>query len=116
MKKVKIDFDFSKWGQRDVDTTLKGHTIQTLHKHPNAKVNECFYGIDGFGHAFKTYLNSGELEMYQEIKPREIWVNEYQTIGCTNSCIYQSEEEAIKNKSRNYIRTIKFREVLDDEQ
>ena len=51
--------------------------------------------------------------MYQEIKPREIWVNEYpQWLGKA----YKEKDEAESRKSNNYIKTIKFREVLDDEQ
>jgi len=112
MKRVKIDFDFSKWGEHGVSVEFKGYTIQTLHKHPNTDANECFYGINGFGHLFKTYLSSNELQMFELQKPREIWVNEY--VDGT-SYIHDSLDSAIDSHRSVKGKTTKFIEVIEDE-
>ena len=112
MKKQKIPFDFSKFGQEGISVDYLEESVIALHKHPNEE--DLYYGIFENG-CFIGLPN--ELKMYQEIKPREIWVNEY-TNGLSATCMwYDSEKEAAECKSAtHYVKSIKFREVLDDEQ
>jgi hypothetical protein len=49
--------------------------------------------------------------MYQEVKPREIWVNEYDN-GYKYG-IYASIEEAKSHAGNGLIRQVKFIEVID---
>lgn len=109
MKKQQIPFDFSKWGQDGITCVFEDSPILTLHLNLRNQLN--YYGITESGTPFHTYVSS--IKMYQEIKPREIWVNEYpRHFGNT----YNTKEEAEKYKTSSCVRTIKFREVLDDEQ
>lgn len=110
MKKVKIDFDFSKWGQEGISVYHYNTKVLTLHKHFNHG-EYYYYGISEtnlFGCASK------HLFMYQEIKPREIWVNEYPTHLA--EFVYTSKEQAVIGSADNTTKQIKFMEVLDDEQ
>lgn len=116
MKKQKIDFDFSKWGQEGISVEYKGNRVQTLHQHPNENAYQYYYGVDCFNNFFVTYLSQLDLIMYQEIKPREIWVNEQEGGGFHYSKVFSSKEGAESQKLPFVIRTVKFREVLDDEQ
>lgn len=111
MKKQQIEFDFSKWGQEGISVQKDQCEVIQLHKH---KIEGRVYGLVKVGFSFNIFeCNEDKVIMYQEIIPREIWVNEYPTkLG---RC-YDTKELAENMKSLDYIRTIKFIEVLDDEQ
>ena len=111
MKKQQIPFDFTKWGQEGISVESSDFIVHTLHLHPHNKDN-C-YGIAHNGDAFNFHV--GWLRMYQEIKPREIWVNEYST---GFGIMHFTEEAAIqqRDKARTFVKLVKFREVLEDEQ
>jgi hypothetical protein len=54
--------------------------------------------------------------MYQEVKPREIWVNEYDNgfkYGIYKYGIYASIEAAKSHAGNGLIRQVKFIEVID---
>lgn len=85
--------------------------VHTLHLHPHNK--DHYYGIAHNGLTFRVHVFS--LTMYQEIKPREIWVNEYPS-GFRNSAVHVSKVSAELDSGGSCLRQIKFREVLDDEQ
>jgi len=111
--KKQIEFDFAKWGQEGISVTVNGKNVITLHKNPNHA--NYFYGMTGPTLMFN---NSGPcFTMFEEVKPREFWVNVYEnrSVG-----IYETEQSAIEafNSSRKYApkingQTIKVREVLD---
>ena len=111
MKKVKIDFDFSKWGQEGISVYHYNTKVLTLHKHFNPD-EDYYYGISETN-LFGT--SSKHLYMYQEIKPREIWVNEYP--NNLRAYVFWDTKEDAETKLLNYttpLKTIKFREVLDE--
>lgn len=111
MKKVKIDFDFSKWGQKGISVMSGKYRMLTLHKHPI--VERDYYGMD-----YDCDFHTGDgFIMYQEVEPREVWINEFE-YGLSNVYWFsRTLEEALESKILNgYKRTVKFREVLDDEQ
>lgn len=107
--KKRIEFDFSKWGQEWISVTIHSEDIIILHQNPIN--NNWFYGVYKNGMNF-VCLDT-DLEMYQETKPREIWVNEYKD-GYTTS--HQTKENALRLAGADCLRTIKFREVEDGEQ
>ena len=114
MKKQQIEFDFSKWGQEGISVKLpsSNHAV-TLHKSPLG--DNSYYGISTDNYTF--HISEKNIKMYQEAKPREIWVNEYPENKTTN--VFWDTKEEAEPKLLNYatpIRTIKFREVFDDEQ
>ena len=112
MKRQQIDFDFSKWGQEGISVILpsRNHAV-TLHKSPLG--DNSYYGISNDTYTF--HVNVNNLKMYEEIKPREIWVNEYST---GFGIMHFTEKDAIqqRDKARTFVKLVKFREVLDDEQ
>ena len=108
MKRL-IDFDFSKWGQDGINVEVNGSKVAELHKHNTAK--DVYFGHYGGFQIFCLYSNN--FIMYQEIKPREFWINEYEDrVGMP----YESKSDANENKAKGFKRQIKVREVLDDEQ
>lgn len=110
MKKINIEFDFEKFGQEGVTAFIDGVEIISAHKFP-FDYPDRYYGIDQRGMTYDRHKS--KLVMYQEIKPREIWVNEYPA-GFTGS-VHLSKEKAISCRIASFTTTIKFREVLDDE-
>lgn len=111
MKKQQIPFDFSKWGQEGISVDdICGRLVIRLYENP---IKDEFYGIAHDGSVFA--LPKEKFTMYQEIKHREIWVNEYSTgLGV----MHFTEEAAIqqRDKARTFVKLVKFREVLEDEQ
>ena len=101
----RIEFDFNKWGQDGIEVEYKEYNIITLHSHPNAKSNT-FYGISemGFFDAKRE-----QLVMYEDKKPREIWINEY---PFEYRAFYISEKEAIEDTQEHFLKRSKFIEVL----
>lgn len=111
--KKEIDFDFEKFGQEGVEAFIDGVRILTTHKFPSGYPDR-YYGIDVRGMTYDRHKS--KLVMIEEIKPREIWVNEYPTTSYKNSCIYESKEAAFIGSGKTANIQTKFREVLDDEQ
>lgn len=106
--KREIIFDFSKWGQEGISVETDTYNMVTLHKNP---INNLFYGVDEDGD-----LNSGkatEFKMYEEVKPREFWVNVYS--DKTSQFIHFSKQEAsiAKSDTHNFVKTIKLVEVIE---
>lgn len=110
--KKQIEFDFFKWGQEGISVEIEGVKVLGLHQNPTNTYD--YYGIDSKGLTF--IRNKIELRMYQEIKPREIWVNEQEGGVFHYSKVFSSKAEAESQKLPFVIRSVKFREVLDDEQ
>lgn len=109
--KKQIEFDFGKWVQEGISVKSWDDSVVALHKHPNKE--DLYYGISEHGCFICT---PKELTMYQEEKPREIWVNEQESAGFHYSKVFSSKEEAESQKLPFVIRTVKFREVQDNEQ
>lgn len=108
--KKQIDFDFEKFGQKGVTAFIDGVEIETIHKFPVGYPDR-YYGIDVRGMTYDRHKS--RIKMYQEIKPREWWLNEYENrVGQP----YDSQSEGYKNRAGGFKRQIKVREVLDDEQ
>lgn len=112
--KKQIEFDFAKWGQEGISVAVNGCKIATLHKHTS--IPDCYYGhYEKSINTFSLYGNN--FTMFQEVKPREFWINLYSN-GCKSihSCTEEANELA-KNVQINHthltIETIKVREVLD---
>lgn len=111
MKKVKIDFDFEKWGQEGISVIIQSEDIIKLHQNPIKNI--WFYGLFKNGNNFVCLYT--DLTMYQEVKPREIWVNEFH--DTLSAVIHTNKKSAISCKDFDgYNKSVKFREVLDDEQ
>lgn len=111
MKKVKIDFDFSKWGQEGISVIIDSKNVFVIHKNPIKTT--WYYGLYENGFAF--FCLVGDITMYQEIKPREIWVNEYP--NNQRAYVFWDTKEDAETKLLNCatpLRTIKFREVLEE--
>lgn len=109
MKEVVIDFDFSKFGQEDITCKSGGLYIHTLHEHPHNK--DHYYGIAANGSEFRTHVNF--ITMYQEMKPREIWINEQENAGFHYSKVFSSKAEAEAQKLPFVTRTLKFVEAIE---
>ena len=112
--KKQIEFDFAKWGQDGI--SVNTHCIEnvaTLYKNPFKK--DTFYGVSISGIVYSVYIT--DLTMYQEVKPREIYVNEPRHgLHSSQSC-FNSLEFAKNNYSEfDHIRTVKFIEVIEDEK
>ena len=108
--KKQIEFDFSKWGQEGISVKTD---MEVLNLYKNDILNNFYYGIDINGVVFS--LPEKHLKMYQETKPREIWVNEQQDAIFHYSKVFASKKEAESQKLPFVIRTIKFREVEDEQ-
>ena len=109
MKKQQIEFDFSKWGQEGISVDdICGRLVIRLYENP---IKDEFYGVAHDGSVFA--LPKQKFTMYQEVKPREIWVNEYYDFFGKG---YHTKKEAMDRKASSCIRTIKFVEVIEDEQ
>ena len=107
--KKQIPFNFELWGTEGISVDdIMGRLVIKLHENP---IRDDFYGIvhDGSPFACKDI----NLIMYQEVKPREIWVNEY-TIGLSNTH-YPTKELATKYAANTSteIRQVKFIEIID---
>jgi hypothetical protein len=109
--KKQIEFDFEKFGQENVTAFIDGVEILTVHKFPSSYPDR-YYGLDVKGMTYDRHKS--KLVMVQKIKPREIWLNEYPD-GFIGSA-HLSKEKAINFKLSTCIATIKFIEVLDNEQ
>lgn len=108
--KKQIEFDFSKWGQEGITVNSGESQMITLHQNPNHPTY--YYGLDLSSNACS--YHKSKLTMYQEVKPREIWVNEYKhKLGET---CYSTIQGASKGSAVGCLRQVKFREVLDNEQ
>lgn len=111
--KRKIEFNFSKWGKEGVTVEPswpeKAYAV-SVHVNP---VNGQIYGVFNNGSLFVS--NEDDLVMYEEVKPREIWVNEYpQPIGIFKSSIWNDERSAALNTNADCIRQVKFIEVIEE--
>jgi len=104
-----IPFNFELWGQEDIKIYDEDNEVLLIHLHPSTK---SYYGVYKDGTNFFGCIEDS-LTMYQEVKPREIWVNEY-TIGLSDTH-YPTKELAIKYAANTSteIRQIKFIEVID---
>jgi hypothetical protein len=106
IKRVKIPFNFELWGKENISVDdIMGRLVVKLHENP---IKDEFYGIAHDGSTFALPVN--KLTMYQEVKPREIWVNEYSDLRIGGA--YSSIEKA-KHCGPNAIRQVKFIEVLE---
>lgn len=103
----KIEFDFSKWGQEGISVYNETDKMVTLHKNPIS--NDLYYGIDEEGYTYSGLII--KFTMYEEVKPREIWVNEYKT-GLTSNVFHDTREKASKVQA-NWLRQVKFIEVIE---
>lgn len=105
-----IPFNFELWGKEgiSVDDTM-GRLIVKLHEHP---MKDEFYGVTHDGCTFA--LPANKFIMYQEVKPREIYVNDRNDMF-VGSSIYFSKEEAIEGIAGDAkkVRQVKFIEVLE---
>jgi hypothetical protein len=123
--KKEIEFDFAKWGQEGVITLdNKGNAVLNLWA-ISKPTNEWIYIVEIDNNRMPFYLNKNGanmhsgciIKMFEEVKPREFWVNIYQG-GSIN--IYESElnargayESSMRFAPKIKGETIKVREVLD---
>lgn len=104
--KKEIDFDFTKWGQDGISVDdHMGRLIIKLHENP---IKDEFYGISHDDCTFA--LPKNKFKMFEEVKPREFWVNVYKDSA---SYVHTSKEDAEISKFIDCIETIKVVEVLD---
>ena len=104
MKKTEIDFDFAKWGQEGISVIIQTKSIITLYQ--NSVITNRFYGLFEDGGAFVAL--DLDIHMFEEVKPREFWVN----IRQDEITIYKTKKES-EFFLRENSQTIKVREVLD---
>jgi hypothetical protein len=104
--KREITFDFAKWGQEGIVAyTRLEFQIVTLFENPLKK--DEYYGVSEQGNVF--CLESKNINMFEEVKPREFWVNVY-----SNDSGYCYATEGIARQAlADNGQTIKVREVLD---
>jgi hypothetical protein len=111
--KREIEFNFAKWGQDGVVVQSENsHFVAEMHLN---KISGTYYGYYENGMYFTT-INTA-LRMYEEVKPREFWMNLYSN-GLI--AILDSKEQA-DDVGRSFVfvnpdkrvETIKVREVLD---
>jgi hypothetical protein len=111
--KREIEFNFAKWGQDGVVVQSEnGHFVFDMHHN---KISNYYYGYYENGDLFST-INTA-LRMYEEVKPREFWMNLYSN-GMI--AILDSKEQA-EDVGRSFVfvnpdkrvETIKVIEVLD---
>lgn len=110
--KKQIEFDFEKWGQDGISVYIDDVQMATLHKNPF--MLNSYYGISAKNGEDIMWCNNSTtytIKMYQEVKPREIWVNEYK--NGLGSFSYLSKEDARKCSASNCIRQVKFIEVIE---
>ena len=102
-----IEFDFSKWGQERIIVYNETDKMITLHKNPIS--SDLYYGVDEEGYTYSGLII--KFTMYEEIKPREIWVNEFSS-GTYLMKAYHTKAEAESNQT-GAIGQIKFIEVIE---
>jgi hypothetical protein len=103
--RLKRDLPFAKAGE---PVEVNEHGIRVSDKY-----------IDQFYHRVSQKKLDAEVQRLisegwiEEVKPREIWVNEYKQ-GLLGSYLFDSKESAEKSTAESgYIRTVKFVEVVE---
>jgi len=109
--KKQIPFNFELWGTERISVTESDLEILTVHLNP---LNNAYYGLCKNGASFWN-LSKRDLIMYQEVKPREVWMNESTEFGLNISSVYFSKENAKANE-RYKSRQVKFIEVINEEE
>lgn len=106
--KKEITFDFAKWGQEGISVIDKDNNIDvcTLHKSPF--VLNTYYGL--LDNESTYHLSVTDLTMFEEVKPREFWVN---VTGKGDIYIYKDFASADSQCGDWTTETIKVREVLE---
>jgi len=108
---------------KDTPTAKKGTVIERLGSTLYVRENNCLYNVSLSGESLECeisrLLHEGWIE---EVKPLEIWVNEYGgdviTVGgyFLGLHLYMSKKHALENAvSSNYIRTVHFIEAPEGE-
>jgi len=106
--KKEIEFDFAKWGQEGISVEINGAKIATLHKH--TLIPDAYYGIFDSS-SFNTFcLYGNNFKMFEEVKPREFWVN---ITNKDNIYIYNDFASADAQCGDWTVETIKVREVIE---
>jgi len=106
--KKQIPFNFELWEKEGISVDdIMGRLVIKLHENP---IKDEFYGITHDGSTFALPVN--KFIMYQEVKLREIWVNEFEGRICGRK-YYISKEDARDNVGFIGTRQIKFIEVID---
>lgn len=108
--KKEIEFDFAKWGQEGISVETNGTPVITLHVNPHC--NSYFYGMLGPTYMFNNAIST--FKMFEEVKPREFWVNEYEDGSFGQAWL--DKEEADKSRIGGIdgvAKLIKLVEVID---
>ena len=105
--RLKRDLPFAKAGDSvclKIDTCYSAQLITGFIKDPHHTI----YLKDKSD--LENLISEGWIE---EVKPREIWINEYKQ-GLLGSYLFDSKESAEKSTAESgYIRTVKFVEVVE---
>jgi hypothetical protein len=102
--KKQIEFDFAKWGQDGISVEWYGQKVLSMHINPTSSAY--YYGMVNGTTCFNT--TQSNLTMFEEVNPREFWVNVYNN---GNGYCYNSQSIAKQALADNG-QTIKVREVL----
>ncbi len=108
MKKTEIDFDFAKWGQEGISVIIQTKSIITLYQ--NSVITNRFYGLFEDGGAFVAL--DLDIHMFEEVKPREFWVNEYDD-GSFGVARISKEEAESRRVIGGDTKLIKLVEVIE---
>lgn len=104
--KKQIEFDFAKWGQEGISVFDKDNNISVCTLHTSPFVLNTYYGL--LDNERPYHLSGTDLTMFEEVKPREFWVN----ITPKGYLYLYNDSKTAEENSVNYGKTIKVREVL----
>lgn len=123
--KKEIEFDFAKWGQEGVIALdQNGNDVLNIWKLAKPK-NEWIYLIEVNNNEMPFFLNKfgknehaeTKIKMFEEVKPREFWVNVYESgsmwVHNTHEIAIKQFENTIVNTPHSKGQTIKVREVIE---
>lgn len=108
--KKQIDFDFAKWGQEGISIKYnKIHDVVAIMKSTLQFTYVIEHRIDNSLGVKAIHTDKCDLTMFEEVKPREFWVNVY---GDGFSFLYDTKSEAIQCLDIGG-KTIKLVEVIE---
>lgn len=109
-----IPFNFELWGKEDNIMILFGQfEVANIMKSTTDDVFCVEYKhLDGSNRL--AFISQNDLTMYQEVKPREIYLNEFEG-RFQGRTYYPSKGDANDNVSFGGTRQVKFIEVLEEE-